>query len=658
MSLRYLGPIAVSFHGDPSFSWAAPTGPSGFGPVTIAGSLEWVQAQQLAELVRNPARRVTIGPATGVLEVIWSDDELLRPNNGFYLLTGCRVSGDHKDSVSSAPAPFSLDAVYLGQRLPILSRSSRAVVNDYGLAGQATIGAPFYDEDDSGSLFFEPPGGTWFTREYDATVALDVIRTESDDARRLALYAGTPADLDAVAYPVFSNDSREVVPGWVSNRSGDCRVYDRRSMSEVFGPTHEFVQSSDIAVTNGLVRAWVGARGLPAYLQMEAFADGEWHQVGLPLLAGSAQLRAARVVKLTPEEVNISISLQNEASFVVTLKRGWRMFRTTSRGAGPVWSGMPPAERADVAIGWTGFFGGGIDAGGPEGSWAEPFESWAGDDRFSWDGERITPDFRLLWPRSVLPDEWARAIWWRANEAAADLTAGAGVLSVLDEDLVGVARLWFDPADFKFKFILGGNTVESDVQTFAAGDDLLFVLRFSTERGMALSVRSDDGTVTHYADANAVDPGTDGRWDQVAYFVNFSVWGDDGWGDEPVWGGESIVSNGTVSDDKLFDCWLDDLEVGALAAAAHALDGLPLPLSRLVWHAPYDAKPVPAMSALTDGRRVDADVDDAGFQKVSLVLNAEQLVGAVALARDEPFGDSASLHNQLAAESEQQVRVA
>lgn len=163
MSLAYVGPIAVSFHGDPTFSFSASPSARGLQPCSIGGYLEWSQGEQLQELVGNGGRLVTIGDASGVLEPIWPDDSLLATFRGWYLLGSCELTPDVGDSVPDAPVPFSLAATLLPEGLAaVLTRSARARPNDFALVPRATAVQRFHN-----GSFVRSPGGLRFTRQFD-----------------------------------------------------------------------------------------------------------------------------------------------------------------------------------------------------------------------------------------------------------------------------------------------------------------------------------------------------------------------------------------------------------------------------------------------------------------------------------------------------------
>lgn len=117
--LNAIGPVPVIYR-DPKLSWTStPTG-HGIRSCSITGLIELAKAQELSELVNNPAAQVTIGPATGVLEWIDMDGDVVGPFEGWYLLESFELSVEHQYSFNgpTGPTPFSLTCTYLGAALP------------------------------------------------------------------------------------------------------------------------------------------------------------------------------------------------------------------------------------------------------------------------------------------------------------------------------------------------------------------------------------------------------------------------------------------------------------------------------------------------------------------------------------------------------------
>lgn len=183
MSLAYIGPIAVVIHGNPTFAWTGDSAAVG-RQATIGGVLEWDQGKQLVELTDNPARRRTFGAVSGVLEPIWTGDDLLADFVGMYLLQPCQLNPAQVDSLTGL-VPFALTAVRLPDQVDALvCRSARARVNAYGLAAKGVVAQPF-----TGGAFTRSPGGTLITREFDP-LAHDSARV-STPSLQMDVYVGT-----------------------------------------------------------------------------------------------------------------------------------------------------------------------------------------------------------------------------------------------------------------------------------------------------------------------------------------------------------------------------------------------------------------------------------------------------------------------------------
>lgn len=209
-------------------------------------------------------------------------------------------------------------------------------------------------------------------------------------------------------------------PGWVTQRGQDVRAWNRRVERMVWGPKHPFEQPSDVVVTNGLVRFRPGPAGGPAYLVVQAFADGAWREVGCVLLSHPSHdgqtLRTGRLERLTRDEAILALVIREVGTVRVVLRRGERMLRVR-HGSQPgsvtadraiAWLGMPPIESAfshRIARN-AGVFGSAMDANQTAVS--------------------------LAWPSSIASDDWAMPLWWLPrNPAVADghlqaylLTAG------------------------------------------------------------------------------------------------------------------------------------------------------------------------------------------------------------------------------------------
>lgn len=645
----YIGPVqAAARNLEPA--WTSAPDANGFRGASIKAVLLIDQAEQLSELIANSGLRVTIGGPAGVLDAVWFDGAISRDFNGWYLLQALSFEPYGTGNWVSH-VPVTISALHLGQRQPIVTRSDRARANDYSITPQALLAQPYWGDDEDGQRFVVTPGGSFFTREYDPTSPHDVARIESD-GRQLGLYSAAVGALGLVAVPDLTDGA---LPTWVTDRGGEVRGYCRRCEREVYGPSHHFPATTDMVLTNGIIRAWVGGRGLPPYLNVQAFADGEWREVGCVQFGASArELVAARFTRITPDASTLVLTTKTYGDIIVTLKRGERMFRCSvpSTAVAPAWKGTPPASRANAAANGTGTFGNGLDGGGDDAHWEDDVALWS-DPRFRWDGSRVQPDLRLLRRQSAAA--WSEVFSYHADKSVTDNTDGAGFLSLYDEDGLRIAECLLD-TDGRIKFRMGATTVQSAVQTFAAGDDLLIGMRFSTTEGMTLSVRNQAGVVAHVNNAAAVDPITSGRIAAHEYLQNSTDWGDGSWGDG-VWGGVTLYADGVIDSHMGIEDRITDAEFATLAAANGPLEGLPSPESRLVWYGPFDATPLPTFTTEANGRVVDAETDTAGLTKALAYLDAGHTDVAALLATAGSLDGLVDHHAQFSAESEQKVRV-
>lgn len=659
----YLGPIQTPLYNPQLGATSAPT-ELGIGAVTLSGMMEWAPAHQLREVTENPARKITVGRQAGVLEPVWFDDDLLRSLNGWALLQSCQIQASQEHSLNGVTGlvPYTLTFA----RLPVgtsivVTRSAATRLNDYGVVAMPLVANPVHDAEIDGSPFLLNPGGTRFTRLYDAHHPHDTanLTPAAENVRAMTIYTAAMAiddPLEPVVLPPLSDAPG--VPGWVTKRGGDCRFFDRTDGWEVYGP-HPFATTTDCQITNGLVRAWLGGRMLPAYLHVEAFDGTTWQEIGTRQFGGHRLLRA-RMAKVTPDVAILKFTLEAVGDITVTLQRSERQFRIELPFAfpKPSWSGMPPTSRAVAAQNAVGRFGSGLDAGGDadDGTWAAPFPTWAGDSRFRWDGTPYRSDLRLLWPPDATPAAFARAFWYRPERAVTDLGT-AGFLTLYDTDGVARVELYLDGADHKIK-VRVNDVVKliSAALTFTADTDLLLGVRMSATEGLSLSIRDHLGAVVHLTDATLTDLGCDALYD-AAYLVNFSRYGDGSYGDG-VWGGTSYFPGGVIDNDMVWRRKITSAEFEALAAATHPHDALPSPEGDLVWYAPFDVEPLPVLPAPVDGVSIDPTVGVSGFQKATLFLDIAETKVAAALVADATFDTAAAQQAQLAAAFEQSTRVA
>lgn len=139
--------------------------------------------------------------------------------------------------------------------------------------------------------------------------------------------------LTTLTFPTFAQGPDDPPP-WVSQRGQDVRAYDLGSERLVWGPSHVFEAPDDCVLTNGVIRATFGALNSPPEIFVEAFADGEWRDLGSVYFANPASsseiVQRVRLSKLTPDVGTAVIETRALGPVHVTLKRGERMFRIVS----------------------------------------------------------------------------------------------------------------------------------------------------------------------------------------------------------------------------------------------------------------------------------------------------------------------------------------
>jgi hypothetical protein len=470
---------------------------------SIDGVLDWRKAHQLSELVDNPDRAVTIGGQTGVLEHLVFDDELLRPFAGWWLLQSFDISGEQQWSLAGVDGPvgFSLRGVFLGaDREPVVVRTARARANDFGLAPVASAAEPFGTAsslaEDQAPLSTDPvatfpSGNRTLVREYDRRpYALDGAAGSNFKTLYL-LNLGATEDRTTIVLAPRLHDAE--LATWARYRGGDVRAYDRSEDREVYGPSHPFHTPSDLAVTNGLLRFWVGSRGLVPYLSVAAWKAGAWNEMGTVVLdvAGSpgAVLRGARLVRCTPDVATVALAVGGIGDVFVTLRRGHRHL-SIAHGAG-----RPPLVSATRRVGWFGT---------PPGALTNVVTA-AG--RFG-NGLALAALGSILfdWPRTVAVERWSVAGWWKPD-AASSSKGDAGVATIFDSGGVQIGSLaWVDSSN-SFVFSLGAQTVTVPA-SYSSGQGVGWVMAFSIEAGMALSVNVNGGAVSYAENAAHTDPNT------------------------------------------------------------------------------------------------------------------------------------------------------
>lgn len=628
--LAYIGPVRVELHGEPSFKWTSSLDPAGTRRASIAGVFDEAVAEQLSELLADTDAAPTTGGVKGVVAPIWAEGRFLDQFIGWYLLESFDIDPDHAASLT-AEAKGTLAATYLGDGVEaVIARAAAVAGNVYGVSPKSLVVSPFRPEDDAGDRFVVDPGGAFATREFDPSSPHDgLVSTPADGTARLGFYAGAlTSSSDAIADVAFPRVSlRKDTPAWIAQQGGAVRAYDRRARREVFGP-HPFRESTDLAITNGITRAWVGNRGLVPFLNVEAVTGGAWRQVGVIQLGDSAPLLRARLSYITAELVVVALTIDGYGDALVALRRGERMFRVVSPSSSirPTWTGTPPVSHVTQAGNAAGRYGNGLDGRDVDG---------------------VRPDLRLLRPALT---EWGDELSWRPG-AASGAIGDAGLLVLLDADAAIAGVVWFEASSSTIRFEVAGQTIYAPV-AFAAGDDLTVAARFSPAEGMALTVRLDDGTFA--AAANPAYTTAPPAVIEHGYFANFTAWGDGSWGDG-VWGGVTLYPKGTIDNHMILDGWPTENRVRAIADSATPLGGLGVDEASLVWLAPFDAAPIVTLGALSSGRRVDPVVDADGFQRVIGFL--DELRSGAYLATSGALDGVADQHGQLAADSDQGLRV-
>jgi hypothetical protein len=115
MGLVSIGALVVTVR-RPNFSWTStPTG-HGIRSASIAGVMQWAQAQSMSEMVANQTLRSTVAGQVGVRETLVFDDVLLGPFTGDYLLQSFDLLGDWQWAGHGIdyPVAFSMKAAYIG----------------------------------------------------------------------------------------------------------------------------------------------------------------------------------------------------------------------------------------------------------------------------------------------------------------------------------------------------------------------------------------------------------------------------------------------------------------------------------------------------------------------------------------------------------------
>lgn len=644
--LAYIGPVAIELF-NPSFSWASAPSAAGTRQASINGLVDWTVGHQLSELVANPARNLTVGADTGVLEYLWSTDSLLRAFNGWCLLRQCTISPDrtHSFGGTNAVVPVSLAVTHLGEHQPAVVRSSRGRANAHSLPPFELVAAPFANA--STTSFALEPGGDQVLRDFDGAHGAGL--GPAGDARIMDLRWSAVGTLPPVVLVALEND--DVVPQWVSQRGGDCRVFDLAEGRDVYGP-HPFAEPSDIMLCNGVTRWWVGPRGLAPYLTVSAVADGDWRQCGhvaLADFAGDSVLEGARLVTVTPDRVTVALRLRTIGEVFVSLHRGEQMIRVqhgTTRA---------PAVSTARRVQWVGT----PPAVGTEGPTPAAAEMGAGLD--------ATDDIGFKVPPAVTQQAWSIAETWIPPDASTG-QAASGVAALVDADGQHVVVVWYDDSDQCLRVGNGVGVVVCGPLVFGAGEPVRFVASFDSVDGLALTCRTPAGT-TSGSDPSIVDAWSDSELTEIRFSVH-TPWGALDWGDG-VWGGQ-LAAAGAVDELLLFAGRVSDADATAIVQRVGQLDETPS-TPRPVWYAAFDSPIFPTAAAVASGRRVESAADPHGLKRVvgalvavsdagelGIAATGESVEFMAALSSSTTVGSgntAAEMHDQFAAYSEQETRI-
>lgn len=112
-NLRSIGPVEVEFR-NPSLRWTSTPNTHGIRTCSIGGTVEMADGHTLAELINNPAARITKGGFTGVLEYLVFDGDAVGPLQGYYLLQSFDLDID-RQYVYGGRVAFTMTAAFLGE---------------------------------------------------------------------------------------------------------------------------------------------------------------------------------------------------------------------------------------------------------------------------------------------------------------------------------------------------------------------------------------------------------------------------------------------------------------------------------------------------------------------------------------------------------------
>lgn len=150
--------------------------------------------------------------------------------------------------------------------------------------------------------------------------------------------------MTVVTYPLDA-------PPAANQRGGDCRARDLHQARNVHGP-HRFAATTHCRISNGIIRATLGADGAAPTLTLEAYrgpritgdtftityhptyggimSDDGWEPMGVATIDSPslfAPMTAVRVAYIDPERLTLRLLDALLGHVFVTLRRGERMLR-------------------------------------------------------------------------------------------------------------------------------------------------------------------------------------------------------------------------------------------------------------------------------------------------------------------------------------------
>lgn len=442
-------------------------------------------------------------------------------------------------------------------------------------------------------------------------------------------------------------------PPAFARRGGDVRWYCRSCEDEGYGDDHWFVHTTDVCLTNGLIRFWVGNRGMTPFLNVQAVGAGKWRECGVLALAADHQnvLLGARLGRVSPDASSILLTLDGLGDVAVSIVRAERQLRIQHGvdGIGAVSAhrrvrllGTPPAKLLSPASDAGAFFAGHRQTDADDSS-------------------------EFLWPADVDEREWTVVYRWLPTDASDDLGT-SGLLSIYDTADERAVHTRFDGADHKIKVTVGAVTLATSALSFDADDVVYIGVGVSPTEGLVLAVATPASPFQAVQNLLAVDPGTLDRYDYFSFRTQGpGTYGQGTYG-EGTWGGQ-IASSGVVDNVQIFAAGLDADRQARLAAASTALDGIRGVEGHLRWFAPFDVAPVISAAPVVNGRMVEPAPGLDGLRRMVAglpsVVSGNGDFGLVGIGQRVDFavgvlepGEAASdFHEQFASVFEQEVYV-